>query len=78
VGWPGVDIAVCRRVFDHRVAEARSGLLVMDRKRRAAFLDRDGVINRDRNYLYHIDDFYSYPAPCAVCGSCRIKDTCWL
>ena len=44
----------------------------MDRKRRAAFLDRDGVINRDRNYLYHIDDFYFLPG--AVCGLRQLQD----
>ena len=44
----------------------------MDRKRRAVFLDRDGVINRDRNYLYHIDDFYFLPG--AVCGLRQLQD----
>jgi D-glycero-D-manno-heptose 1,7-bisphosphate phosphatase len=35
-------------------------------KRRAAFLDRDGVINRDHGYVYRIEDFEFLPGVVAA------------
>jgi D-glycero-D-manno-heptose 1,7-bisphosphate phosphatase len=36
--------------------------------RRAAFLDRDGVINVDRGYVFRRDDFQFVPGPLAACA----------
>jgi len=30
-------------------------------KKRAVFLDRDGVINEDKGYVHKIEDFFIYP-----------------
>ncbi len=35
--------------------------------RPAAFLDRDGVINEERNYVYRIEDFQFLPGALAAC-----------
>jgi D-glycero-D-manno-heptose 1,7-bisphosphate phosphatase len=37
-------------------------------RRPAAFLDRDGVINEDRNYVYRVEDFQFLPG---VLDACR-------
>ena len=40
-------------------------------KRRAAFIDRDGVINEERNYVYRVEDFVFLPR--AVDGMLLLK-----
>lgn len=36
-------------------------------ERPAAFLDRDGVINEERNYVYRIEDFHFLPGTLQAC-----------
>lgn len=40
-------------------------------KNRALFLDRDGVVNVDRHYLYKVEDFELIPGIIDLCGSAQ-------
>ena len=46
--------------------------MTMFAKSKAAFIDRDGVINEDRNYVYRIEDFVLLPG--AVQGLAMLRD----
>jgi D-glycero-D-manno-heptose 1,7-bisphosphate phosphatase len=41
---------------------------MLDPMRRAAFLDRDGVINVDPGYVHRIEDFHFVPGTIEACG----------
>lgn len=48
----------------------------MSVKARAAFIDRDGVINEERNYVYRIEDFLLLPS--VVEGLAVLRDSGYL
>jgi len=45
-------------------------------RRKAAFIDRDGVINVESAYVYRIEDFVFLPARSRRCASCKRPATC--
>ena len=44
-----------------KVLPIQEGSALTERKRRAVFLDRDGTINVEKDYLYRPEDFEFYP-----------------
>jgi D-glycero-D-manno-heptose 1,7-bisphosphate phosphatase len=49
---------------------------ILSKKTRAAFIDRDGVINQERNYVHHTEYFELLPG--AVQGLILLRDACYL
>ena len=47
-------------------------------QRRAAFLDRDGVVNVDRGYVYRFEDFDFVPGVLEGAAGCTNWVTCSL
>ena len=43
-------------------------------KNKALFLDRDGVVNLERGYVYRIDDFHFQPGIFALCRAAQALD----
>ena len=46
-----------------------------DRLRRAAFIDRDGVINEERDYVWRIEDFHLLPG--VIQGLAQLRDAAY-
>jgi D-glycero-D-manno-heptose 1,7-bisphosphate phosphatase len=56
-------------VFFPRTAEEEKMPGSEPRQRRAAFLDRDGVINVDAGYIYRVEDFRFVPGTLEACAA---------